>query len=405
MGEKINNILKGEIISSVFYVLMGLCLILIPTQTVDVICKVVFGLILIGVGIYHIYIYIRGRASATIMDLLSGVVVFVLGVFLFMTPSIVIKLLPWMLGAFVLVDSLWKFKGAFLLKKGGQKSWSVLLIGSLIFIALGIVILFGRFPKIMTLLIFSGWVLVCDGVVDIILFIIMKLGLRKIAKKATAENGDSEGESGDSIASEENFSQRENSQQDAAEVHEEAMAEWPEAPDGSKKEKKSGHKFFGRKKKDATEVNVDENVQDSAADMTGNAEAAEESADADVQMAENDMGYREHGRDAADDVNGKTAENAATVSDENADVQAQREEKSETELWNHQQEMSGDGDAASQTFGSSETSGKLQNTRWENEPQSAEMKLWDVGKDQVETGSLKDFLNNSDEEELEEWKD
>lgn len=405
MGEKINNILKGEIISSVFYVLMGLCLILIPTQTVDVICKVVFGLILIGVGIYHIYIYIRGRASATIMDLLSGVVVFVLGVFLFMTPSIVIKLLPWMLGAFVLVDSLWKFKGAFLLKKGGQKSWSVLLIGSLIFIALGIVILFGRFPKIMTLLVFSGWVLVCDGVVDIILFIIMKLGLRKIAKKATAENGDSEGESGDSIAPEENFSQRENSQQDAAEVHEEAMAEWPETPDGSKKEKKSGRKFFGRKKKDATEVNVDENVQDSAADMTGNAEAAEESADADVQMAENDMGYREHGRDAADDVNGKTAENATTVSDENADVQAQREEKSETELWNHQQEMSGDGDAASQTFGSSETSGKLQNTRWENEPQSAEMKLWDVGKDQVETGSLKDFLNNSDEEELEEWKD
>ncbi len=35
MGEKINNILKGEIISSVFYILLGLCLILIPTQTVD----------------------------------------------------------------------------------------------------------------------------------------------------------------------------------------------------------------------------------------------------------------------------------------------------------------------------------------------------------------------------------
>ena len=187
MGEKINNVLKGEIISSVFYILLGLCLILIPTQTVDVICKVVFGLILIGVGIYHIYIYIRGKATATIMDLLSGVVVFVLGVFLFMTPSIVIKLLPWMLSAFVLVDSLWKFKGAFLLKKGGHGAWSVLLIGSLVFIALGIVMLFGRFPKIMTLLIFSGWVLVCDGAADIVFFIIMKLGLRKIAKKAEAE--------------------------------------------------------------------------------------------------------------------------------------------------------------------------------------------------------------------------
>lgn len=355
MGEKINNILKGEIISSVFYVLLGLCLILIPTQTVDVICKVVFGLILIGVGIYHIYIYIRGKVSATIMDLLSGVVVFVLGVFLFMTPSIVIKLLPWMLGAFVLVDSLWKFKGAFLLKKGGQKSWSALLIGSLIFIALGIVILFGRFPKIMTLLIFSGWVLVCDGVVDIILFIVMKLGLRKIAKKATAENGDPEGESGDSTAPGETFSRKENEPQDAAETHEETIAEWAETPAGSEKTKKSGRKFLGRKKKDA-----------------------------------------------ADDVSDEVAENAAVVSAEKADSQEQSEEESENI---YDDEPLTSKDAVTDGIGSSETSGKFQNTRWENEPQSAEMKLWDVGRDQAETGSLKEFLDNSDEEELEEWKD
>lgn len=355
MGEKINNILKGEIISSVFYVLLGLCLILIPTQTVDVICKVVFGLILIGVGIYHIYIYIRGKVSATIMDLLSGVVVFVLGVFLFMTPSIVIKLLPWMLGAFVLVDSLWKFKGAFLLKKGGQKSWSALLIGSLIFIALGIVILFGRFPKIMTLLIFSGWVLVCDGVVDIILFIVMKLGFRKIAKKATAENGDPEGESGDSTAPGETFSRKENEPQDAAETHEETIAEWAETPAGSEKTKKSGRKFLGRKKKNA-----------------------------------------------ADDVSDEVAENAAVVSAEKADSQEQSEDEPENI---YDDEPLTSKDAVTDGIGSSETSGKFQNTRWENEPQSGEMKLWDVGKDQAETGSLKEFLNNSDEEELEEWKD
>lgn len=355
MGEKINNILKGEIISSVFYVLLGLCLILIPTQTVDVICKVVFGLILIGVGIYHIYIYIRGKASATIMDLLSGVVVFVLGVFLFMTPSIVIKLLPWMLGAFVLVDSLWKFKGAFLLKKGGQKSWSVLLIGSLIFIALGIVILFGRFPKIMTLLIFSGWVLVCDGVVDVILFIIMKLGFRKIAKKAAAENGDPKGEDSDSIAPEETFSQKENEPQDTAKIHEETMAEWTEVQDGAEKEKKSGRKLFVRKKKDA-----------------------------------------------ADDVSDEEAENAAVVSAEKEDPQEQSEEESENI---YDDEPLTSKDAVTDGIGSSETSGKIQDTRWENEPQTAEMKPWDVGRDQAETGSLKDFLNNSDEEELEEWKD
>ena len=298
MGEKINNILKGEIISSVFYILLGLCLILIPTQTVDVICKVVFGLILIGAGIYHIYIYIRGKAKATIMDLLSGVVVFVLGVFLFMTPSIVIKLLPWMLSAFVLVDSLWKFKGAFLLKKGGNGAWSVLLIGSLVFIALGIVMLFGRFPKIMTLLIFSGWVLVCDGAADIVFYIIMKLGLRKIAKKAETEEEDSGADSSDA-------------------------------------------------------VNETEYPTDTAAESKP--------------------------------VTETTAETTAAMPAQDADgYSADRKETEESTEPEEEQ--------------------KQKNSRWEKEPENVEMKLWVVGKDQAETGSLKDLLDGSDEE-LEEWKD
>ena len=314
MGEKINNILKGEIISSVFYILLGLCLILIPPQPVDVSCKVVFGLILIGAGIYHIYIYIRGKAKATIMDLLSGVVVFVLGVFLFMTPSIVIKLLPWMLSAFVLVDSLWKFKGAFLLKKGGNGAWSVLLIGSLVFIALGIVMLFGRFPKIMTLLIFSGWVLGCDGAADIVFYIIMKLGLRKIAKKAETEKEDSGADSSDAV-------------NETADM-----------------------------------------------DVTNDTRTQDENAPSEQQSGKETEYPTE-----------TTAETTAAMPAQDADgYSADRKETEESTEPEEEQ--------------------KQKNSRWEKEPENVEMKLWAVGKDQAETGSLKDLLDGSDEE-LEEWKD
>lgn len=318
MGEKINNILKGEIISSVFYILLGLCLILIPTQTVDVICKVVFGLILIGAGIYHIYIYIRGKVKATIMDLLSGVVVFVLGVFLFMTPSIVIKLLPWMLSAFVLVDSLWKFKGAFLLKKGGNGAWSVLLIGSLVFIALGIVMLFGRFPKIMTLLIFSGWVLVCDGAADIVFYIIMKLGLRKIAKKAETEKEDSGADSSDAV-------------NETADM-----------------------------------------------DVPNDTRTQDENAPSEQQSGKETEYPTEYPTET-------TAETTAAMLAQDADgYSADRKETEESTEPEEEQ--------------------KQKNSRWEKEPENVEMKLWAVGKDQAETGSLKDLLDGSDEE-LEEWKD
>ena len=101
MGKRVSKIFRGEIISSVFYLAFGLCLILIPDQTVNIICKIIFGLVMIAAGIYHIVIYAAEKEKATILDLFTGVIVMVLGVFLFFTPQIVIKILPYLLGAFV----------------------------------------------------------------------------------------------------------------------------------------------------------------------------------------------------------------------------------------------------------------------------------------------------------------
>ena len=54
MGKKVSDFLKSEILSSVFYLAFGLCLLLVPDQTVNIICKIVFGLVMIASGIYHI---------------------------------------------------------------------------------------------------------------------------------------------------------------------------------------------------------------------------------------------------------------------------------------------------------------------------------------------------------------
>ena len=91
MGKKVSDFLKSEILSSVFYLAFGLCLLLVPDQTVNIICKIVFGLVMIASGIYHIVIYTAEKEKATILDLFTGVIVMVLGIFLFFTPQIVIK--------------------------------------------------------------------------------------------------------------------------------------------------------------------------------------------------------------------------------------------------------------------------------------------------------------------------
>ena len=182
MGKKVSDFLKSEIISSVFYLAFGLCLILIPDQTVNIICKIVFGLIMIASGIYHIVLYTAEKEKATILDLFTGVIVMVLGIFLFFTPQIVIRILPYLLGAFVLVDSIWKIKGSYRLKKAQRGRWKIIFLGCLVFIALGVSMLFYSFMSVTQMLLFSGIILTADGAADIVFLIMIRLGMRKSEK-------------------------------------------------------------------------------------------------------------------------------------------------------------------------------------------------------------------------------
>ena len=193
MGKKVSDFLKSEILSSVFYLAFGLCLLLVPDQTVNIICKIVFGLVMIASGIYHIVIYTAEKEKATILDLFTGVIVMVLGIFLFFTPQIVIKILPYLLGALVLVDSIWKIKGSYRLKKAQRGRWKIILIGCLVFIALGVSMLLYSFLSVTRMILFSGIILTADGVADIVFLIMIRLGMKKSEKlcveKEQEENG------------------------------------------------------------------------------------------------------------------------------------------------------------------------------------------------------------------------
>lgn len=166
-------------------------LILIPDQTVNIICKVIFGLVMIAAGIYHIAIYAAEKEKARSWILFTGVIVLVLGVFLFFTPQIVVKILPYLLGAFVLVDSIWKLKGSIRLKKMEQGQWKVLLAGSIIFIILGGLILFFPFVSVPKMLLVCGCILTANGVADLVFLIILKVCLKK-GKKRQLEKEETE---------------------------------------------------------------------------------------------------------------------------------------------------------------------------------------------------------------------
>ena len=234
MWEKINNFLKGQIVTSIIYIALGACLVFMPVSTVNVICKFVFGILLILVGLYHILIYVAEKLNSTIFDLFSGGVLMVLGIFLFMNPQIVVKLLPILLGTFILVDSIWTLKGSLKLKKRGAGSWKFLLMGSVIFIGLGISLVVNPFTMVKYTVIFAGWIFLCNGVIDLIYLILLRKGLKEIKQDVEAVDADGE------IVSDGNSSETDDLNTEASVPPEEPIAPEPEyAPWSSRKKEKS----------------------------------------------------------------------------------------------------------------------------------------------------------------------
>ena len=179
MLERINKILKGQIVTSVLYTVLGLCFVLMPVDTVNILCKFIFGILLILAGVYHILIYVLEKMNATLLDLLSGGMILVIGIFLFFNPQIVVKLLPVLLGTFVLVDSIWVLKGSLKLKKIGRGEWKILLVGSLVFIGLGIAMIVDPFDMVKYTMIFAGCVMLANGVTDLVFLVLMRWGSQK----------------------------------------------------------------------------------------------------------------------------------------------------------------------------------------------------------------------------------
>lgn len=187
MWEKINNFLKGQIVTSIIYVALGACLAFMPVNMINVICKFIFGILLILVGCYHILLYILEKLNATILDLFSGGVLLVIGVFLFTNPQIVVKLLPVLLGTFILVDSIWSLKGSLKLKKNGSGFWKILLIGSLIFIGLGVSLVLNPFTMVKYTVIFAGWIFLGNGVTNFVYLILLRRGMKEPEQETETE--------------------------------------------------------------------------------------------------------------------------------------------------------------------------------------------------------------------------
>ena len=153
-------------------ILLGLLFILTPQASADVICYVA-GILLLASGIAAVISYLASGRLFGSYALVSGIVLLVCGVFCLLRPEIIQGLLTVLFGVFLVLDGMDCARA----RLAGW--WVPALLGA-VTIALGCVVLFGKFDSIMLL---AGISLIADGVFDLIVTLAFSKRIRTAREK------------------------------------------------------------------------------------------------------------------------------------------------------------------------------------------------------------------------------
>ncbi len=158
------TIRNSLMLTSVLYILLGVVMILMPGSALKLACGLI-GLVTLWYAAVKLLAYWKGGGAYNQrFDLFFGVLLGLLGIFLLVTPQVLVSIIPVTLGVYILADSVSAVKKALDMKALGYEKWWASLAAALVLAIFGVVMIFRPFKAVETLVIFIGLGFVFDGV-------------------------------------------------------------------------------------------------------------------------------------------------------------------------------------------------------------------------------------------------
>lgn len=165
MKETLKRIKADIIVSALICVALGVVLLIWPAKTIDIFCKILaIGLIIMGV--VDIVSYFMNKSIHPFAGAL-GLIVFLVGIWVFIKPESVVSLIPIVIGVILCVHGIQDMKLAIETKGNGYDKWWSMLIIAAISLVFGVLCIVNAFGMVKLALQFIGIALIYDGISDL----------------------------------------------------------------------------------------------------------------------------------------------------------------------------------------------------------------------------------------------
>lgn len=152
---------------SVGLLLLGLAMIIFPTQIRSLACYVIGGgFILAGIVLTVVYLAVEEKRKTDMFGLAKGILPIIFGSVIIMRADQFSSLVIFLFGMAILGDALYNLPVALLIKKNGFSAWWITLIGAILGAAAGLFVIFFPGLSANTVVVLIGAFLVWDSLLN-----------------------------------------------------------------------------------------------------------------------------------------------------------------------------------------------------------------------------------------------
>lgn len=168
MGNLLKRLKTNIVISAMLCVALGIVLVVWPDLSMKVVCIAIGAVLLIGGGVrLAVYFSMKDGSMYAQMNLIMGIVLAVVGIWILMKPDKVLAIIPIIVGIVIVLHGINDLQQAVTLCRDKYDKWWVALILGLLTIGFGVLLICRPFEALDTAVMLIGTFLIYDGLSDI----------------------------------------------------------------------------------------------------------------------------------------------------------------------------------------------------------------------------------------------
>lgn len=175
----LNGLFNISILTSIVILVIGIFLFIQPDTVIRMI-SIVLGILFLVPGITSLVDYFKENNSAS---LVVGIITILISLIMIIKTDLVASILPFILGIYFVVNGISRLQYALELKKQGYSSFPTSLVFSLLIMLCGILFIINPFEGALALTKIIGIYMIIYAILDISNTVVIKRGMKQVKQE------------------------------------------------------------------------------------------------------------------------------------------------------------------------------------------------------------------------------